>query len=109
MKAWLLLMLAIALEVMGTTALKLSDGFTKLPWLGVVLLGYGGAFAALSVTLKSLPVGLSYAIWAGLGTLGAVVVGRVLFREALGAPQYVGMVLIVVGVVVLNLFEQARP
>lgn len=100
---------AVALEVAGTTALKLSDGLSRLPWLVVVLLGYGGAFAALAFTLKSLPVGLSYAVWSGLGTVGAALMGRALFGEPFGLPKLTGMALIIAGVVVLNLFEEANP
>jgi small multidrug resistance pump len=109
MNPWLVLALAIVMEVTGTTALKLSDGLTRLPWVGVVVVGYAGAFAALSFTLRSLPVGLTYAVWSGLGTVGAALIGRALFREALGLPQLAGVALIIAGVVVLQLSTTTHP
>ena len=109
MRAWVVLVLAVALEVTGTTALKLSNGLTRLPWVAVVVVAYGGAFAALALTLRSLPVGLSYAVWSGLGTLGAAIIGRVFFREAFGLPQVLGMGLIIGGLAVLKLFEKVSP
>ncbi len=109
MNPWLLLAAAIALEVTGTTALKLSDGFARLPWVAVVVLGYGGAFGALAFTLRSLPVGITYAVWSGVGTVGAAVVGRAVFGEAFGSLHALGTALIVGGVVVLNLAARGGP
>ena len=87
MNPWLLLACAIALEVTGTTALKLSEGMARLPWVAVVLVGYGGAFAALARVLQSLPVGITYAVWSGLGTVGAAVVGRAVSARARAAAR----------------------
>lgn len=101
--AWLLLMGAIVLEVCGTTLMKLSDGFTKLwPSLGMVA-GYLGAFALLTLTLKTMPVSTAYAIWAGVGTALVALVGVVLLSEPFGWTKLSAIGLIVAGVVVLNL------
>lgn len=96
------LALAISTEVVATTALKLSDGFTKLGWGAVVVVGYGISFYALSVSLRSIPLGVVYAVWSGLGTAAIVVIGYFLFGEVLGALKLAGIGLIIVGVVMLN-------
>ena len=96
------LALAIGTEVMATTALKLSDGFTRLGWGGVVVIGYGISFYALSITLRSIPLGVVYAVWSGIGTAAVVVIGYILFREVLDAIRLAGIGLIIVGVIMLN-------
>jgi small multidrug resistance pump len=98
--AWLAL--AIGSEVVATTALKLSDGFTRLGWGAVVVVGYGISFYALSVTLRSIPLGVVYAVWSGIGTAAIVLIGYVLFREVLDAVKLAGIGLIVIGVAMLN-------
>jgi multidrug transporter EmrE-like cation transporter len=103
MKPFLFLLLAIAAEVAGTTALKLSAGFSKLwPNLGV-LGGYGAAFYLLSLTLKHIPLGIAYAIWSGLGTAATVAIGVWLWHETLTAARLVGILLIIAGTIVLQL------
>lgn len=100
--AWLILAIAIASEVFATTMLKLSDGFSRLtPSLGVVA-GYGFAFFLLAIALKTIGLGTAYAIWAGVGTVGAVLVGVLVFGESLTLPAYIGIALVVTGVVLLN-------
>ena len=107
MPPFALLLGAIVIEVIATSSLKLSEGFTKpLPTI-VSLVGYGIAFYLLSLTLKHIPVGVSYAIWSGLGTFGIVVIGILFWNESLDAPRVLGIVLIIVGVVVLNVFSPA--
>jgi small multidrug resistance pump len=98
--AWLAL--AIGSEVVATTALKLSDGFSRLGWGGVVVVGYGISFYALSVSLRTIPLGVVYAIWSGIGTAAIVLIGYVLFREVLDAVKLAGIGLIIIGVVMLN-------
>ena len=96
------LALAIASEIVATVSLKLSDGFTKpLPVVAVVA-GYGLSFYALSITLRTIPLGVVYAIWSGVGTVAVVVIGLFLFRETLDAVKVAGIGLIIAGVVVLN-------
>jgi small multidrug resistance pump len=100
------LFLAIIAEVIGTSALKTSEGFTKLVPSGIVVLGYGAAFYLLSLVLKSLPVGIVYAIWSGVGIVLITIVGVVAFKQTLDLPAIIGMSLIVAGVVVIDLFSK---
>jgi len=99
---WFLLVLAIVSEVFGTIMLKSSDGFTKwLPIVGVVA-GYGLSFLFLGFALRDIGVGVAYAIWSGLGTIGIVIAGYWLFNEQLNTWGYVGIAMIIGGVIVLN-------
>ena len=93
---------AIGSEIIATVSLKLSDGFTKPIPSVVVVLGYGLSFYALSITLRSIPLGVVYAVWSGVGTAAIVVIGVFLFREVLDAVKVAGIGLIIVGVVMLN-------
>ncbi|SFR54089.1 multidrug efflux SMR transporter [Thiomicrospira sp. ALE5] len=106
MNVWILLSLAIIAEVIGTSALKLSDGFTKLWPSLVVLVGYGLAFYLLSLTLKQIPVGVAYAIWAGAGIALITLIGWVVFKQTLDLAAVLGIALIVSGVVVLQVFSK---
>ncbi len=106
MNAYLALGIAIAAEVVATSALKSSAGFTRLLPSVVVVLGYGIAFYCLSLTLKSLPVGVVYAIWSGMGIVLISLVGYLLFRQSLDAPAVLGMGLILAGVAVIQLFSK---
>ncbi|MGC5535230.1 DMT family transporter [Streptomyces sp. SR-10] len=101
--AYGLLAAAIAAEVAGTTAMKYSEGFTRLwPSLGTVV-GYLVAFTLLAQTLKTLSVGTAYAIWAGVGTAAVALIGILFLGESSGLVKIAGITLIVAGVVVLNL------
>lgn len=103
--AYLYLAIAIIAEVLATTALKASEQFTKpLPTL-VVVAGYGVAFYMLTLVLRTMPVGIAYAIWAGVGVLLVALAGAVIYREVPDLPAVIGMSLIVAGVVVINLFS----
>jgi small multidrug resistance pump len=96
------LALAIGSEIIATVSLKLSDGFTKpMPSVAVVL-GYAVSFYALSISLRTIPLGVVYAIWSGVGTAAIVVIGLFLFRETLDLVKVVGIGLIITGVVMLN-------
>lgn len=108
MNAWLLLAGAIVAEVVGTTALKASEGFTRLGPSAIVVLGYVLAFYLLSLTLRSIPVGVAYAIWSGLGTVLIALAGWWLFGQRLDSPALIGMALIVAGVLVMNLGGDAH-
>jgi small multidrug resistance pump len=106
MQQWLFLSIAIVSEVMATSALKASAGFTRpLPSL-VVVVGYGVAFYFLSLTLKTVPVGVAYAIWSGAGVALIALVGWAFLGQRLDAPAISGLALIVAGVVVINVFSK---
>jgi small multidrug resistance pump len=100
------LVLAIMAEVIATSALKASIGFTRpLPSI-IVVVGYGLAFYLLSLVLRTLPVGVAYAIWAGLGIVLVTLVGIVVFGEKPDLPAVLGISLIVAGVVMLQVFSK---
>ena len=105
MNAWLYLAIAICAEVIATTSLKYAEGFTKpLPTLAVAL-GYGISFFLLSLILKTIPVSVTYAIWAGAGMALVTIVGWLWLGQKLDAGALVGIGLIVVGVIVINVFS----
>jgi small multidrug resistance pump len=103
----LILLLAIVSEVVGTVALKASEGFARLGPTLLVVVGYVLTFYFLGLAFKQIPLGVAYAIWSGLGTAGAVLAGVLLWRESLSPAGVVGIALIVAGVVILNLFPGA--
>ena len=107
MNAWLVLGTAIVAEVIGTSALKASEGFTRLLPSVVVVLGYAVAFYCLSLVLKTVPVGIAYAVWSGLGIVLITLVAFVVYGQKIDLPGLIGMGLIVAGVVVLNVFSKA--
>lgn len=98
--------LAIVAEVIATSALKASEGFTRPGPSAIVVLGYGLAFYCLSLTLKTVPVGVAYAVWSGLGIVLITVAGYVLYRQRIDAAALIGMALIVAGVAVIQLFSK---
>ncbi|MFO7985495.1 MAG: SMR family transporter [Desulfatiglandaceae bacterium] len=106
MKNWLFLGVAITAEVVATSSLKASSGFTKVWPSVVVVLGYAIAFYFLSLTLKAIPVGIAYAVWAGLGIVLISVAGWLFFGQNLDFASIIGMALIVTGVVVINVFSK---
>jgi small multidrug resistance pump len=102
---YLFLSIAIISEVAGTAALKASAEFTRpIPSL-IVLIGYGIAFVCLALTLRTIPVGIAYAIWAGCGIVLVAIASYALFGQKLDAPAMVGIGLIMAGVVVVNVFS----
>ncbi|RDS82637.1 DMT family transporter [Dyella psychrodurans] len=107
MNAWLSLGLAILAEVIGTSALKASNGFSQ--WLPsvIVVAGYGVAFYCLSLTLRQIPLGIAYAVWSGAGTALIALIGVVVYRQKLDLAAVLGIGLIVAGVLVLNLFSKS--
>lgn len=103
MNAWGYLFLAIGLEVLGTFLLKLSDGFAKWQWGALSILCYSACFWALAPALRDLPVGLVYAIWAGIGIVGASALGVLFFGDRLALLQYGFIALILIGAIGLRL------
>lgn len=107
MKNWAFLFLAIVSETIATSTLKSSEGFSRL-WPSVItVVGYVVAFYFLSLTLRTIPVGIAYAIWSGVGVVLITLVGWFIFGQKLDAPALIGMGLIVCGVLVMNLFSTA--
>ncbi|MCB2428386.1 SMR family transporter [Methylophaga pinxianii] len=107
MSKWLLLSIAIIAEVFGTSFLKASEGFTRF-WPSVaVILGYVVAFYFLALSLKVIPVGIAYAIWAGIGVVLIALIGWIVFSQKLDVPAIIGISMILGGVVVLNLFSNS--
>ena len=102
---WLYLLIAIVAEVIATTSLKSAEGFTKLWPSVVVVIGYAVAFFFLSLTLKTIPVGVAYAIWSGLGVALVALLSWWFYGQAFDLAGIIGVCLIVSGVVVLNLFS----
>jgi small multidrug resistance pump len=106
---WVYLLLAIAAEVVATSALKASESFTRIGPSVIVVLGYGAAFYLLSLTFRTLPVGIVYAIWSGVGIVLISLVGWIAFRQNLDAPAVIGIALIIAGVAVINLLSKSLP
>ena len=103
--AWLILLVAVVAEVIATSALKLSNGFTRV-WPSLVMVCcYSLALYLMSLTLETLPVGVVYAIWSGSGVALISLVGRYFFGQILDRPAVIGIVMIVSGVVILQLFS----
>ncbi|MCZ4096224.1 multidrug efflux SMR transporter [Streptomyces sp. So13.3] len=94
---------AIIAEILGTTAMKYSDGFSRLWPSAITVTGYVIAFALLAQTLKTVEVGTAYAIWAGVGTAMIAAIGMVFLGEAANAAKVLGVLLVIAGVIVLNL------
>jgi small multidrug resistance pump len=103
---YLYLFLAIVAEVIATSSLKAAEGFTKLGPSLLVVFGYFTAFFLLSLVLRSMTVGIAYAIWSGVGIVLLALVGAVAFREIPDTPAVIGMGLIIAGVIVIHVFSQ---
>lgn len=107
--AYLYLFIAIIAEVIATSALKASESFTKL-WPSVtVVVGYGFSFFLLGLVLKTIPVGVTYAVWSGVGIVLITLVGIRLFKQIPDVPAIIGMGLIIAGVAVIHLFSDSMP
>lgn len=106
MPNWIYLVIAIACEVAATSALKAAEGFTRLVPSLIVVTGYVAAIYLLSLTLRTIPVGVAYAIWTGVGVALIAVIGWAFLGQKLDLPAIIGLILIVAGVVVINLFSK---
>lgn len=104
---WLLLIAAVVFETIGTTALKASDGFARLAPSAVVVVAYGLSFWLLATVLRTMPVGVAYAVWSGLGIVLIALIARILFGQVLDAPALIGIALIAAGITVISLFSQS--
>ena len=106
MKNWIFLCVAIIAEVIATSALKSSEGFSKPIASVIVVLGFIIAFYCLSLTLKTIPVGIAYAIWSGVGIVLVTIIAWIVFDQTLDVWGIIGIVLIMSGVLVLNLLSK---
>ncbi len=105
-KNWLILFVAIVSEVVATSALKSSEGFSRVWPSVIVVIGYSIAFYCLALTLRAIPMGVVYAIWSGIGIVLITLVGWFLFDQKLDLPALLGIGLIAAGVVVINVFSK---
>ena len=103
---YVFLSIAIVCEVVATTALKQTDGFTRLMPSLVTVVGYALAFYFLSLPLRTLPVGIVYAVWSGVGIVLITAIGWLWFRQTLDLPALIGMGFIIAGVLIVNLFSK---
>lgn len=104
---WLYLGVAILFETIGTTALKASDGMTRLAPALVVVVAYALSFWLLALVLRVIPVGVAYAIWSGLGICLIAVIGWMVFGQRLDTPAVIGLSMIIAGIVVINVFSDS--
>ena len=107
MKSWLILLCAVVCEVVGTSAIKYSEGFTKVIPSIVVFVAFGMAFYILSISLKVIPIGMVYAVWSGLGIVLISIIGNFVFSKRLDAPAFIGMSFILADVVIMQVFSKA--
>ncbi|WBV57899.1 SMR family transporter [Chryseobacterium daecheongense] len=105
-RSYLFLILAIVFEIIATTFLKKSEEFSKLIPSIVTIAGYSVAFYFLSLTLRHVPIGITYAIWSGVGIICITIIGMVAFKQVPDLPAIIGIALIVIGVIVINLFSK---
>ena len=103
---WLYLSIAILAEVVATSSLKAAEGFTRLTPSLIVIFGYGTAFYALSLTLRTMQVGTAYAIWSGVGTVLISLIAWLLYNQKLDAAAIAGITLIIAGVVIIKFLSQ---
>lgn len=106
MKSFVFLALAIIAEGTGTTALNMSQQFTKPVPSVVTVLAYAAAFYLLSLSLRTIPIGVAYAVWSGVGIVLIAVIGAVAFKQVPDLPAVIGMVLIIAGVLIINLMSR---
>ena len=107
MKTFVILFFAILSEVIATSSLKYSEGFTTPIPSVIVVMGYGLSFYLLSIALKTMPIGIAYAIWSGVGLVLTVIAGIILWRETLDWAKVTGIVFILVGIVLINVFSKS--
>ncbi|WP_322994493.1 multidrug efflux SMR transporter [Castellaniella sp.] len=105
--SWTYLIVAIMAEVIATSALKASESFTRLIPSAITVAGYALAFYLLALALKTIPVGIAYAVWSGVGIVAIAIIGYFIFGQKLDLAAIIGIGLILAGVIVLNVFSAA--
>lgn len=103
---WITLIVAILAEVIATSTLKAAEGFTKIVPSMIVVLGYGTSFYFLSLTLKTMPIGIAYAVWSGIGITLICIIGYIFYRQQLDIASIFGIIFIIIGVMIINLFSK---
>lgn len=106
MKNLIFLFIAILFETVATTALKASEQFSKIIPGAITIVGYAAAFYFLSLALKTIPVGVAYAIWSGVGIILITLVGIFIFKQIPDLPAIIGLILIILGVIIINVFSK---
>ena len=106
MKNFLFLGIAIIFEIIATSALKKSEEFTKLIPSIITIVGYCGAFYFLSFAIRTIPIGIAYAIWSGVGIVLITIIGAIFFKQTPDLPAIIGLSLILIGVTVINIFSK---
>ena len=106
MKNFLFLAIAIIFEIIATSALKKSEEFTKLIPSIITIVGYCGAFYFLSFAIRTIPIGIAYAIWSGVGIVLITIIGAIFFKQTPDLPAIIGLSLILIGVTVINVFSK---
>lgn len=101
--SYLYLMIAIGVEIIATSSLKASDGFTNWFFTTISLIGYGISFYCLSMALREIPVGIAYAVWSGIGTVGICLLAWLIYKQNLSFISIIGILFIIVGVIIVNL------
>lgn len=105
--SWVYLSIAIMAEIIATSALKSAAGFSRLIPSLITVVGYSIAFYCLSLSLRSIPVGVAYAVWSGVGIVAISLIGVLFFKQHLDTPALIGIGFIIVGVLVLNIFSKS--
>lgn len=103
---YIYLAIAILAEVTATSALKASDEFTKIIPVLIIVIGYGVAFYFMTLVLRTLPLGITYAIWSGMGIVLVAIAGVFLYQQIPDTPAIIGMTFIIAGVVIINIFSK---
>jgi len=106
MKYFIFLLFAVFFETVGTSAMKMSEQFTKLIPTVITIIAYIGAFYLLGLTIKVIPVGIAYAIWSGVGIVLISIIGAIFFKQIPDLPAVIGLLLIISGVLVINVFSK---
>lgn len=104
---WVLLAIGVSIEILASASLKLSDGFTRVGYAGLTLICFAAAFYIMSLVVRSMPLGIAYSVWAGGGIAGVTLMGAVVFGQTLDGYAYLGIGLILAGVLVLNALSTA--
>lgn len=108
MKYYIILFFSVLFEVFATSMLTISNGFTNLLPSIALIVGYGISFTLLIFALKSVPLSIAYSLWAGIGTVGAALVGVILFNEILSGINIFGLIIIIAGVVIMNMTKTSK-